>query len=462
MDTQDPIQQASFSPFIYAVSIGDDKTVQFFLETGADPDQEDADGNSCLCLAIRSGHLKTASHLLEYEADIHRKDGAGFVPIELAKSGTSEQMRNLIIGVPAPLVEPEPVYEPAEVKTVPTRVRPAASRSMPIIASIVLYTIGIGLVIGCFWLRATYKDRESLNIVDAVNANDVEQVGRLLTSGITANIADLSGGAILGYAARNGKGEVVRILLGNHADPNLNTPEGISRLAPALYHKEIIQNLLDSGANPNRTDAAHRTLMSYACASAANSQIISDLIKHRANPNVAGLNGPPLATLIESERVLEEEPLSQEYRDAVNALTTASADPGVTDSAGCPVIVWAAQYSELKVVSDLIKAGASSNLRDKTGRSPLHAAAARARIPIIQLLITSGSDVLAEDLDGNTPLFYAVSCAIDTGKEEQAAAAVAILKQHGAKPDHRNKHGQRAADIARAHALNRLAAALGS
>jgi ankyrin repeat protein len=462
MDNQDPILQASFSPFTYAVSIGDDKTVQFLLETGANPEEEDAIGNSSLCLAIQNGHLKTAAYLVEFGADIYRRDRAGNVPVELAKAGQDAQMANLIAGVPAPLVVPEPVYEPAEVKTVPGRVRPAASRSMPIIASIVLYTIGISLVIGCFWLRATYKYRESQSIVDAVNASDVEQVGRLLTSGISANISDMSGNALLSYAARNGKGEVVRILLGNHADPNLTDPRGLTIIASALYHKEIIQNLLDSGANPNREDEAHRTIMSYACLSADNSQIITDLLKHRANPNVAGFNGPPLATLVESERVLNEEPLSPDYHDAVNALTTAAANPEITDSAGCPVVVWAAQYSDLRVVSDLIKAGASSNSRDKTGRSPLHAAAARANSAIMALLITSGADVNAEDQDGNTPLFYAVASAIDSDREAAAAAAIQLLKQHGARTDRRNSHGEFARDIARAHGLTRLAALLGS
>ncbi len=467
MDTPDPIDpilQANFSPFTYAVSIGDDKTVQFLLETGISPEEADTAGNSALCLAIRNGHLKTAAHLLDFGADIYRADAAGNVPATLCRQGNNEQMQFLILGMPVAVPAPEPaaVASTKAARKMAVRVRPAMPRSIPAISSVFLYTLGVLLIIGCFRLRATYKERESLSIVDAVNAADVEQVGRLLTSGISANVADMNGGAILSYAARNGKGEVVRLLLGNHADPNLGDPRGMSQLSSAMQHHEIIQNLLDSGANPNREDSAHRTLLSYACLSVENAQVVTDLLKHRANPNVAGFNGPPLVTLIETERLTGNEASSLEFVDTVKALLAAVADATATDSAGSPVIVWAAEYSDPRVVADLIKHGASSGARDKTGRSPLHACAARGNADIARQLFVAGADANGEDLDGNTPLFSAVACAIDRDTEEAAVAMAGLLKQHGAKPGHKNARGETAAAIARAHGLNRLASAIGS
>ena len=94
------------------------------------------------------------------------------------------------------------------------------------------------------------------------------------------------GSTALMCAVFNGHKDVVRLLLGKGAQPNVRegTTQGYTGCTPLHYaatfgHKEIAQMLLDAGANINRTDKDGRTPLK--CATEKGHQDVGQLLLDR-------------------------------------------------------------------------------------------------------------------------------------------------------------------------------------
>ncbi len=448
------IDSAGFSPLTQAVSIGDDATVQFLLETGSDPNELDSSNRCALTIAVLNKHLKSASFLMEYGADPHVIDSTGKSPLAHAKQTKDAEFIALLGGAPEPV---QPATSARSESRPPVSVRNRMRRVGWSVRNVILYTAGIGLAIGAVELKLTYSERARLSIFDAIAADDVTKVGRDLTSGISANTRDASGTSILQYAAVNGKADVVRLLLKNHADPNLGSPSGITLLGlTGIEHPEIVDNLLDEGADPNRTDQHGRTLLAYACSSTRFGGVISRLIKHHANPNVAGDNGPPLVTLIEQGEGVDP--------DSVQMLLTAGANPNAADSAGTPVLIWASQNSTRRIVDLLLEAKANISAKDAIGRTALMAAARGHRTDILKILVEHQADVHAIDNSGANAIRWALAGMADGTPEALSGGedAIRILYRAGVSPTQPDHAGLKPIDWARQQGISRGVSALAS
>ncbi len=76
-----------------------------------------------------------------------------------------------------------------------------------------------------------------MNLIDAVENNDIRLVQKLLDSGVDINIISNDGDTALNYASVNGNLEIVRLLLKNRADPNIQNDFGWTALMIAQTKK---------------------------------------------------------------------------------------------------------------------------------------------------------------------------------------------------------------------------------
>lgn len=95
----------------------------------------------------------------------------------------------------------------------------------------------------------------------------------------------------------------------------------------------------------------------------------------------------------------------------------------------------------------------SAGLQPEQPAASLRAAAAAGRTAKIEALLAQGVPVDAPDADGDTALMKSVQA-------DQPAAA-ALLRRHGASPDHRNRAGESARDMAAAKGDAELIQAIG-
>lgn len=194
------------------------------------------------------------------------------------------------------------------------------------------------------------------------------------------------------------------------------------RLDERAHCPEIVELLLDHGADANKTDSSGVPPLVFALNQDNGrlrgiAEIVELLLEHGADVNAASPRGAtPLCCAAELGSA-----------GLVNSLLSAGANPNSPGVDG-----WAPLHAALSVAGDdvsvaasLIDAGADVNfVNERQDRSLLHVAAKMGKVNFVNLLIDSGVDI-AWKADGvNTALYQAVF-------DQQDAVAQTLL-EHGA------------------------------
>lgn len=275
---------------------------------------------------------------------------------------------------------------------------------------------------------------------------------------------DGSGLTPLHLAAMARSADVVRVLLDVGADPTATItqdsstpwrfldgdvytpgelPAGATALHLALDHQaprklydktptlEIVQMLVEAGADPNATDSAGQTPLHFECWGPgggrpefiSGTQIIRLLLEAGADPDADSEFGTPLVIMA-----------SHRYPDtvieAVRLLLDAGADPNLAAKEGTPLL--RAVYGHQETIRLLLAAGADPCQPTDTtswgvqGITPLHQAVMSPR-KALPLLLAHTADPDVRTRTGVTPMHHAIGtaprAADDTGAIELLVAA---------------------------------------
>jgi ankyrin repeat protein len=185
----------------------------------------------------------------------------------------------------------------------------------------------------------------------AIQAEDLKQVKRLLATKRELNVADADGATPLHTASLLGNNDIVKALLEKGVAVDASNPYGRTPLINASQngHVDVVKTLIAHGANVNAVDAylLDDTPLLYACKN-GHFEIAKDLLQHGAKVNV-----------VERERRL-------------TPLHLASA------------------FGYIDIVYVLLLNGANINARDKDGKTPLAWAMERQQTAVVKLLKRSG------------------------------------------------------------------------
>jgi ankyrin repeat protein len=150
---------------------------------------------------------------------------------------------------------------------------------------------------------------------------------------------------VLRDAAREGRIQVVSVVLAQGTDPNVPDEDGRTALMLAAYNgsTDIVRLLIGKGAPVNAQDGAGRTALMYA-ASGPNYQTVQLLLDNQADPNVADR------------------------------------------AEGWTALMFAAAEGQADVVQTLLRYGADATLRDVDGESARDFAINNGHAKIVQML----------------------------------------------------------------------------
>jgi uncharacterized protein len=121
------------------------------------------------------------------------------------------------------------------------------------------------------------------------------------------------------------------------------------------------------------------------------------------------------------------------------------------DREGRSDLHYAARDGNLAEVELLLAQGADVNLQDKQGWAPLHFAAQASSVDVARYLVKHGATVDLEDTFGNTPLARATFASKGDG------SVIRALRDAGADPMRKNKHGVSEVSLARSVANHDVA-----
>jgi len=229
-------------------------------------------------------------------------------------------------------------------------------------------------------------ERGRTAVMAATHANQVETVRALIDAGADINIRDNRMDNPFLYAGAEGLLDILKLTINAGADTKLTNRFGGTALIPAAErgHVEIVRELLTrTDVDVNHVNNLGWTALLEAIilsdGGERHQQIVQLLVDHGADINISDSNG---ITPLEHAR-------ARGFKEIEQILLTAQARD--------MYMIVAAGKGELETVKQLLAQGASIAMQDDNGKTALIAAAYRNDLAIVDVLIQAGADVNIQD-----------------------------------------------------------------
>ncbi len=206
---------------------------------------------------------------------------------------------------------------------------------------------------------------------------------------------------------------------------------------------ELIQFLVEKGANPNYKSPQGQTLIFQPCMLNWH-ETVKALLENGADANMLdAIQANPLLVSARSGAT-----------ECVNLLLPKTTDLEAKDLTGMNVLHYAVQSGKLPLLESVANAKVNLNATDLQLRTALHIATDQnsPNLAIIQLLIETGIDLEAKDNSGNTVLHLA--------SEDNKLELCQILVKAGASLETKNGSGKTALELAKSNNHTELASFL--
>ncbi|MFH1283279.1 MAG: ankyrin repeat domain-containing protein [bacterium] len=229
----------------HAVINNNNKITRLLLEKGIDPNEVKEGGVTPLHLAVFSNNIVGANLLMDYGANVHYKDTAGWNSIYIASAMGFKDIIEALKNNGAK----EDIF--------------------------------------------TYAATGNIEKVKSVIKRDESLILPIKESGFS----------LLHIAATAGQLEIVKLLISKGSHLNHKTREGTPLiLASLMGHSKIVNVLLDNNAEINLTDSNGMTALHWA-SSEGNFEIVKTLLDHNADSNKLTNNGlKPIDLAIQNKK----------------------------------------------------------------------------------------------------------------------------------------------------------------
>jgi ankyrin repeat protein len=244
----------------------------------------------------------------------------------------------------------------------------------------------------------------------------------------------------LGYTGQKTNINLVKFLLAEGANPNIEHKNGHYPIHAAINSKDIdvLQLFIKNNEDANKTGASGTTPLYFAVNYIGDIDIIDYLLEQGALPNTPVKGGfTPIYAATEKGRL-----------DIIKKLVAKDGNIEQTIDCGDAPMSMAAYRGNLDIIKYYKDLGASINIKNKNGDMPIHEAHMGAKIEIVDYLLEQGVDINAKNLQGKTPLHFLLEW-----KETPLNEKTALLHKYIKKYDFsiQDKDGKTPIDYAKEH-----------
>lgn len=379
-----------WTALMYAVSFNaNDQVTAALLKARAGVNTANNDGNTPLILAIEKGNIKVVQPLIQAGANVNAKGKSGLTPLQILVA--IEPQIDIVIAL---INAGANVNVRDRAGNTPLMVELMRSSSSPRLVDILLKAgtdVNVKNLGGLSALMLELNTEGNMYIVKM-----------LLHAGADINARDNDDWTPLMYAVRSGNVDATMMLLDLDAKLDLSTTDGKTALIIATERRvkrEITSVLIRAGADVHVQDRGGWNALMYA-AKNSDLQIVQELLEYGANVDRANK---------EEQTPLLLAVINRAHLDVVKALLYRGAYVNSSDKDGWTPLMYAAKMRSLDVADALISAGANLNMTNDKGYTVLHLELmGAANLDMLKLLIHAGADVNRLTPDGLTPLMYAV------------------------------------------------------
>jgi uncharacterized protein len=225
----------------------------------------------------------------------------------------------------------------------------------------------------------------------------------------------IPGVSALMLAARSGSVESVRVLIDAGADISASNALGEQAIHYATADPDIIDLLIQNGADPNAATGRGDTPI---CRAARIGQLDSVVALIRSGANILGGSCCPL------------EKAARRGHVSILRVLLENAPPNWGDDIFClgEAVIAAAAADCLPCIELLLARGADVNIRTPAGETALMQAAERGGIEAVRMLLQSGADPRARNNVGHDAIDYAGRCRTAIGREIEELLIEAVRR----------------------------------
>ena len=246
------------------------------------------------------------------------------------------------------------------------------------------------------------NNNNSTALIQASSKGNIDAINVLLSAGANMAIQNVVDNtwihcAIFGNCSK----EVLQSIIDQGADVNARNNQNITALMLASRKGNIdaMNVLLSAGANRTIEDADGDTWIHYAIYGNCSKEVLQSIIDQGADVNATNKNNTT-ALMLASEKG---------NIDAMNVLLRAGADRTIEDAEGDTWIHCAIHGNCSKeVLQSQIDQGADVNATNKTKTTALMLASRRENINAMNVLIYAGAVRTIEDINGDSWIHYAI------------------------------------------------------
>ena len=239
----------------------------------------------------------------------------------------------------------------------------------------------------------------------ASDSGALDNVKMLVEAGAGVNVTDNEGAACLTFAAIFGHTETVRYLVGlpevdvNHRDGNNYTA---LHYASGEGDADVVQVLIDAGADIEEKDEKGRSPLHCACVSGA-----LDIVKMLVEAGVVRAGAGVFVTDSNGDTCLSLAAYFGHTETVRYLVGLPEVEINNGNASNYTALHRAGQKACTDVVRVLIDAGADVDIKNSDGRCPLHCACETGALDNVKMLVRAGAGVNVTDNKGNTCLTVA-------------------------------------------------------
>ncbi|CAI8021201.1 Putative ankyrin repeat protein MM_0045, partial [Geodia barretti] len=254
----------------------------------------------------------------------------------------------------------------------------------------VMSLIDAGVNVNVFDL---YGHGESALIV-AAREGRTEVVSLLLETGANTDLQNMYGDSALMMAARMGRTAVVSLLIEVGANADLQNKNGDSALMLAVKwgRTEVVSLLIEVGANAYLQNKDGDSALMLAV-KWGRTEVVSLLLEVGANADLQNKYGDSALTIA----------VRGGWTEVVSLLVSLDRQ----QNKGCELLMLASKGGELKTITVLITAGVNVNHVAEDGYSALMMATREGRTEVVSLLVKAGANTDLQNKNGDSALMMA-------------------------------------------------------